>query len=606
MTNIEKSPLQFLKTIFQDSPNVLRMLGVRELDLTDLESEALIREQKVRELFPEPVNLYATGRTGSGKTSLGNSLLDADIRPMTSHGYLNCTDSVQYFLLKSNLKYFDLPGAGSDERYENINRAALLIEQLQYEDEGISPVTELIILDFSKYSLNKKPSEKLIEVNEWQSERYQAEVSPDIILYVIAPHMQFLRGDRSYLRALFKSLKERNSSSKVIFALNIHHSQEGTPKPTPQNIQDARQKITEIYERFYPGEPLLIAEIDCLKGTGFSEIAKFICSVLPLNKIGNMEKVLRGELKEAARKERSRRYRQILIYIASRLATYPVDMKIGKGIFEDGKGILEEAYAAVCDYGIRTFIEEDAYLESSRNLYEMIDAFASKTKISREEAIKILVSEVEEREVTQSEIVGYAPKYEDVPVSEQYIDYEEEIRDANSLGSMAGGAAIGAAAGLALGSLLGPFAPLGMLAGGALGAGAVPKKRTTEMTPIVKEITRLERRLVDFEEQRKDVTKKVPHVVQKEKEVGVKYLQGGYPVIESLFAIGLSLESMDPTEDWLTDFENAVKKKQGEVRTMLSRYEGQINQLAERSTTQEEARQAEEEIIKILEQAVMN
>lgn len=104
---MSNTALENMKFIFRDRPDVARMLDWRELDLDGLESEALIKEQKNRIIFPEPVNLYATGRTGSGKTSLGNSLLDLGKTPMESHGHIDCTNSVQYFALMSNLRYFD-------------------------------------------------------------------------------------------------------------------------------------------------------------------------------------------------------------------------------------------------------------------------------------------------------------------------------------------------------------------------------------------------------------------------------------------------------------------------------------------------------------------
>ena len=585
--------LENLKFLFKDSPDVLRLLDLRELDLAGLEADALIREQKNRKIFREPVNFYATGRTGAGKTSLGNRLLDTGGKPMVSHGYQDCTNSVQYFQLTSNLRYFDLPGAGSNENYENINRAALLIEQLEDDDEDIIPVTEFSIFDFSNHS-NKGAVEREITVEEWESNKNQKDFSPDIILYVIAPHMQFLRPDRSYLRALLKSLKEHRSNNKVIFALNIH-SKEGQPIPTPQNIEDVRTKVAEIYQKYYPGDTPLIAEIDSLKGTGFSRVADFMCRILPQNKIGNMKEVLRDELKESAKRERSRRYRQTLIYIASRLATYRVDVQIGKGV-------VEEAYAAVCDYGIRIFKEEDTSLEASRELYKIIDSFAAQAKISREEAIKITISDVEEREVTENEIVGYTPEYEDVEVPEQYIDYEEE----KSGEKTATGATMAGTAGALLGTML--LGPIGTILGSALGAGlgGAAGASAGEKKAVVKDRTRIERRLVGVKEEREDVTKKIPYVVQRQKEVGTKYLQGGYPVVENLLAIGLGIESADLSQDLRNCFEDIVKAGQDQVRTMLSRYQDEINKLAESSDTPEKAKQAEKEIIKILEQTVMN
>ncbi|MDZ8082491.1 MAG: GTPase [Nostoc sp. DcaGUA01] len=608
---MSKTALQNLKFLFKDRPDVLRMLDLRELNLAGLESEVLIREQKNRKLFPEPVNFYATGRTGSGKTSLGNSLLDSGKTPMESHGHQDCTSSVQYFALTSNLRYFDLPGAGSDEDFENINRAALLIEQLQ--DPDITLINKFKLLDFSQY-LNEGVKEETITVEQWQSDANQKYVSPDIILYVVAPHMLFIRGDKLYLRALLKSLKERSSSNKVIFALNIHRK-DGTQIPTRENIEDARKNITEIYQKFYPGEIPLIVEIDSLKGIGISQVTDFMCRILPPNKIGNMQQVLRGELKEFAKKERSRRYRQALIYIASRLATYTVDIKIGRGV-------VEEAYAAVCDYGIRIFREEEACFEITRDLYEMVGNFAAEAKISREEAVKIIVSDVEEKEVTENVIKGYTPEYENVEVTYP-VEVPSEVETGGNVAGRIGGAFIGGLTGLGAftggvvavlaagatittGGLAAPLAASvigGMVTGGAIGGRKRKKDATSEP---MKFVTKMEQRLVGMKEQREEVTKKVPYIVQKEQEVGKKYLQGGYPVVENLLAIGLGIENAQPSQDLQADFEDIVQAGKDQVQAMLSRYKQEINQLAESSSTPEKAQQAEEQIIKILKQAVMN
>ena len=169
-----KNPLEILKLLFQDQPNVLKMLNLRELDESNLADKQLTEELKKRELYLEPVNLYATGRTRAGKTSLGNCLLNS--KPLISHGHQDCTDVVQYFRMASNLRYYDLPGAGSNENYENINRAALLIKQLppdEDEDERIPPINEFALRDFSKYHITKKYEEEIIEVATWQSEENQ-------------------------------------------------------------------------------------------------------------------------------------------------------------------------------------------------------------------------------------------------------------------------------------------------------------------------------------------------------------------------------------------------------------------------------------------------
>jgi tRNA U34 5-carboxymethylaminomethyl modifying GTPase MnmE/TrmE len=323
-TATSNNPLTNLKILFQNRPEILKMLDARELDLSGLESEAYVREQKKRKLYPEPVNFYATGRTGAGKTSLGNALLGSGA--MKATGHQDCTDFVGYFTLASNLQYFDLPGAGSNEDYENINRAALLIEQIEDEfaDPEIKPIKEFDFINFSDYETEGIRKET-IKVEEWQSQENQRVCSADIILYVVAPHMLLTRDDQKYLADLLKSHKQRYPNPRIIFALNIHRTPTGEIMPTPQNMEDAKKIISKIYLKFYPDSLPSIVEIDSRTGMGINKITELICQILPPEKIGNMQQVLRDELKQFAQKERSRRYRQTLAYIAARLATYPVD-----------------------------------------------------------------------------------------------------------------------------------------------------------------------------------------------------------------------------------------------------------------------------------------
>jgi predicted GTPase len=140
--------LETLRLIFQDQPDLLKII-----ELGDIESSKLVGAfRENNELFATPINLYVTGRTGAGKTSLGNCLLEEV--EMKSTGDMDCTDSIGYFKLASNLCYFDLPGSGSDEKYENINRAVLLMPQIQNEDKDIF-IKEFKLIDYSN-SENQK------------------------------------------------------------------------------------------------------------------------------------------------------------------------------------------------------------------------------------------------------------------------------------------------------------------------------------------------------------------------------------------------------------------------------------------------------------------
>ena len=101
---------------------------------------------------------------------------------------------------------------------------------------------------------------------------------------------------------------------------------------------------------------------------------------------------------------------------------------------------------------------------------------------------------------------------------------------------------------------------------------------------------------------KEEVTKNVPYTVQKLKKVGEEFIQGGYPVIENLLAIGLGIEigSSSTSSQNNLNFEDAVKLGQQQVQANLSRYRDKINQLAESKNPDI----AEEQIIKILKNAL--
>ncbi|RKZ52571.1 MAG: hypothetical protein DRR16_24220 [Candidatus Parabeggiatoa sp. nov. 3] len=539
-------------------------------------------------IYALPVNLYATGRTGAGKTSLGNSLLASPVEApiMETHGYMDCTRAVQYVALKSNLRYYDLPGIGSDENLENINRAALCIPQIDDHSMGVVPIEEITILDFSN-----PPHVKPILVKDhnptlahWQAPANQLYVGPDIILYVVAPHGQFIREDRSYLSALLKAQQLHSQNNKVIFALNLYHHPDGTLKPTPQEIEDVQRHLTQIYQRFYNTIPPIV-EIDALRGTGLHQMTELMCQILPAEKIGNIQQVLKAELKQIAYQERSRRYRQLLIQIASRLATYPVDTSIGKGL-------LREAYAAICDYSIRVFNLRNQGAKETTEMSALVERLARETKRAREQAIKVKVKDVEEQEVTSDEVVKYEPKIEEVEVTEQRPEYYTETvlvkRSGTSrfLTTLSEIAAVGVTSPIWLaqmaGTALGLRSDKKMMADNIIddfNPDFYKKEKVAQVRTKI--ITRIEERFMGLKEMREKITRKVPVVVETEQEVGKKYLQGGYKVVENVLAIGLGMEKLDSASDFSIGFEEAFQAGVQQVGALLSDHQEQINQLSE-------------------------
>ncbi|MDJ0901487.1 MAG: GTPase domain-containing protein [Xenococcus sp. MO_188.B8] len=359
--------------MFADKPDLLEANS-----LENLESEVLIRKlREQNKLFTTPINIYVTGRTGAGKTTLGNSLLDSNQAAMRTDGRQDCTNSLQLFRLVSNFLFFDLPGSGSNEKFENINRAILLLSQIEDIEFDIPRIKEFQILDYSNYCQTKKVKKNCITVQEWQSPTNQQHVAPDLILYLVAPQMQFLRLDKKYLRELLKSQQTKNRNSKVIFVLNTFY-REGQALYTEQNFEDVRKQITEIYQNYYSSNPAIF-EVNCLTGSGFKEIIQYINKILPKEKLGGIEQLLSNDLRELAEKERDRLYQHNLIQFVSRVVRHSVGLKLGN------KDLLWEAASAIKKFGFATYKSKAIVT----NFDSVINGRVNKIKKLRTNQIKV-------------------------------------------------------------------------------------------------------------------------------------------------------------------------------------------------------------------------
>jgi predicted GTPase len=71
----QRPALDVLRMLFNDQPDLLRIVTSR-----DLASQQLLVELRQRDdLLGAPVKQYVVGRTGAGKTSLGNRLFGAEV-----------------------------------------------------------------------------------------------------------------------------------------------------------------------------------------------------------------------------------------------------------------------------------------------------------------------------------------------------------------------------------------------------------------------------------------------------------------------------------------------------------------------------------------------
>jgi hypothetical protein len=563
--------------MFADRSDVIALFDRRELDLQGLTDAELAKTHRIRQLYPRPINLYVTGRTGAGKSSLGNRFLEGN--PLQSTGYMDCTAVVQYFRLASNLVYFDLPGSGSSDAFENINRAAVLAPQLEAEN----PTRVIPLLDFTAaLAVGRQPMPAdtvQIPLDQWEGEECRQRYEPDVILYVIHPHGQWLSPDRAYLRALLKARKATDRPANVVFALNIHRNPDGTSKATPQNLEDVQTKVAKLWEEFYPGTRPHMIEVNAKTGFGMQALAETMCRLLPPNKIGNMEQVLSSDLKAAATVERSRRYRGLLVALASRLATFRVDATAGRD------ELLREAFTAICGYAVAVFHEEAAVLEAQRGLLEVAVAAAAEARKARTKAITVTQNDIIHREEQVEVTKAIVPRTVEVEVLEAVESLvTTEVKRSKSLGARMG---IGLLEGVEH-VFASPISAFEMLSGAKRTENHAVRDRyrdsysytETVVRPTTTTVTRLEERIIGFEEQKELVTRLVPEVVSRLEQVGEESLTGGKRVIEDVFALGLAAERVTAGPDFERRFAAAVTNVRTEVQRLLEPHASRIDAAA--------------------------
>ncbi|MEM1171837.1 MAG: caspase family protein [Cyanobacteria bacterium P01_H01_bin.35] len=610
-TSILEASLQFLQEIFDEDQDILKVFT-----LNNLEAEAIKEHFKTgSQQFAEPINMYVTGRTGAGKTALGNNFL-IDFK-MSSTGFQNCTKEIGYFKLASNLAYYDEPGACDDVSLENLNRASLLMPQIedQFNEPPIIPLSdsdELEILDFTHCKTKTdRPEKKFIPLTDWQSEKIQKDVEPDVIIYVLAPHGKFLQPDRKYLGELLQAWKKhKKNRCIVITALNIFRKENGTIVPTEQEITYARTEIAKIYRIVYKDSSIPpIVDINSKTGEGIQTLTEVICQILPPDKIGNMQQVLQDDLKEFAAQERLNRYYHTLSLIAARLSRVPINKTV------DGLNLFQTAASAICAYGAMTFKSPEAVADIM-NEFEAITQEIEQTQQSRQKPITEkhdiktkqditqVVPETKEEDVVTTK---YRPVSTTKPVEEtvwvqeavkeevsrtEYVPYEEvEEKWRKGWG------------GKFRNWISGPERTV------------VTKQRKETVTedqmvvkPVEKKVTR-EQPVTEWKEEtetRKETrvvgykTEKIGEkevvVGQEEKVVGTEYLIGGYSVIESLLTIGLSMP-MHFGKNFSLNLSSTLDKAELKLQHKLSPFKSQIEQLVELPD-------GEQKLVAILEKAL--
>jgi GTP-binding protein EngB required for normal cell division len=229
------------------------------------------------------IKIFVTGRTGSGKTTLGNCLIGIH-NLMPSSGHQDCTNEINFIKFPVGIEYFDLPGVCSDDRLENYNRAALGLEQV----EEFPFVNSLAV---TQYIENKASQKQIFSIDEYKKQQFK----PDIIFYLIAPDKQFLRDDCLYLKALL------NLHSQVIYVFNmfVDKGKYENQIASHQNISDVMDKITKVHADVLgtKNHPR-IAKINCWTTEGIYELMKLCCEMLKGDNAKRFDKLLNSQNKK--------------------------------------------------------------------------------------------------------------------------------------------------------------------------------------------------------------------------------------------------------------------------------------------------------------------
>jgi hypothetical protein len=552
-----------LRRIFADQPDLLRIVTLQ--DIQSQETLDSLRERA--DLLRDQVNLYVVGRTGAGKTSLGNRLFGAEA--MASTGYMDCTDAVGWLRLKSKLWYFDTPGAGSDENYENVTRLALRLRQI----EDVERKTGVTLRDYSDASVTRDgvvtgvEESRLTDV-EW-TEQITGTCAPDVMIFVISPHMHFIRDDKAFLRDVL-----REYGAKVVVALNIWQ-RDGVRLPTPQNLHDARKGVEAVYAGLYPDGSLRprFVELDALTGSGIHELTIEICEVVPQEKLGRIESVLTGDLKEHAKNERSRRFRETVNRIAARLALHRVDQRAGE------ENVVRVIAAGLVHLGVLTF-------QSPHLVVDLTDQFAASVdeQVRRIRAVRTKEHKSKEAQTVQHDIIVKEPIFDYVETeSVEKRTIEREIVEARSSGAWAaikamGGAAVDHTLAIGQGKRAHDRARSRML------DRMVTTDTRTETETVDVPVRKIEQQIAGYNERVVDTVTKVVGYTER---VFTEALRGGLPAIGFLVALGRAVERYCSESGTHALIQQLMEQEQQDVELVLDRLRDEIKPLVDRGASAE-------------------
>lgn len=419
--------------------NICNWFGIQDdlsvIDTDSLEAKLIYKTlTQAYDFFPTALKIYVLGRTGAGKTTFINHFLTSGKTHMSTSGYMDCTNAIQYCRLDSNLIVFDTPGSGGNEEFENVTRVAIGLPQLSEPD--LSPISSFPVFDYSQPDSRVKA--RVMSVQNWQHPSNLEIFSPDILFYLIAPQRQFLRDDKQFLGSILQFVadilgeqKQSSYANRIIFGLNTFYKN-GEPLYTQANVDDVINGIKALYRKYYSGDPMIVS-INCETGSGIKQFLDHLMKILPVEQTVNLKNFLENTRALAIGKAH-KTYRRGICQIAAYVSRLPSDTNI------QGVPVIETAAIAVVEYGLLVFGlkgQKDLFQSLKRLISDMVHRIKSEC-IS---VIKCSVPVTEDIEYTylapvdkegrecsnHKAISGKKDFYESVLNGDDYDDCKEEL-----------------------------------------------------------------------------------------------------------------------------------------------------------------------------------
>lgn len=259
---------------------------IPNVSIDSIRADLLLKALKSLKQTDTTIRVAATGRTGSGKTTLGRWLIGIGhylpqvLESMASTGQQNCTSDLHLLKLNLGLQYVDLPGVASNDRLENYNRVALGLPQVP-EWEQVEKVKLYTLMEGVPNHANEYTTETLP----------QQALRPDVILYIIAPKNDMGKSEFNYIVDVLSHYGE-----KVVFILNSF-SNNGVKVERPEQCQGIRNEIRRAAKKAkIDFEYISIVEVDCLRGYGIDTLLSTVQATLPDDRGDIFDKAIQHQI----------------------------------------------------------------------------------------------------------------------------------------------------------------------------------------------------------------------------------------------------------------------------------------------------------------------